>query len=633
MQYNAHALGNYYGYTMTNSKEALELSYARGFRFFEVDIQRTSDGRFVAYHLWTKADADNLKIPFDAANPVPDLKTFAAYRYLTDVFPSGLTPLTLEDLFDFMRKHRRVTMMFDFLAGYDDRDNPELMKSFAAAFTDKDIVRRSMVETYSLNNARYLYEAGYPNIQPWIDMPENCEKGFQTTEDILDFVRKYAVKNVSAHPVRLVKNPAETAALHALGVRVFSPGWNSVKSLTDAAKAGADVATTDAQIFVGFKMRLRKQRYRLLSHLFFGKKSEKYKEKYKNMHCVSTGGKKKMKGFSYRLWKHLNKKQYVSSRTQKFHLWLSKRLAEQGVIDAYEPLKVKETRSFDAFRKEIDARFDEIKRLLAPQATDNVHKANFPIYYKKFIAQTLYKNTMKTLIVGNSHGFYGYRAEGGLNEINACELSQDLYYSYELYKKNADAPNLKTVVLFYSVFSPGLIVEFTEEQWRCDFYKFFYNIPYRFHTDAEKEKVLKGMAAHVETWAAPPLETAYIGNHDYSSFLPEGIALSERVRKHLKNGKRPTNQTEYVRKTALLTKEKGHDLYVVIPPHRSDYTRLLPTPYEGLFPDLRALKQDFKILSFLGDSRFADSDFGDMDHLNKTGAEKLMGFIREAMKG
>lgn len=276
MEYNAHALGNYRGHTMTNSKEALENSYKTGFRFFETDIQRTSDGHFVAYHLWTQADADNLHIPYNAQQPVPDLKTFLNYRYLTNIFPAGLTPLTLENIFDFMKEHRDVTVMFDFLAGYVDRDNSELMQSFAAAFTDKDIIRRSVVETYSLNNTRYLYEAGYPNVQPWIDTPENSEKGFQSVKEIAAFIKKYAV------PSRIKNNPADLEVLHKEGVRVFSPGWNTPDDLKTAEKSGVDVATTDLPMCAA-SSKMKKLRYRLLSHLLFGKKAAKYKEKYKRL--------------------------------------------------------------------------------------------------------------------------------------------------------------------------------------------------------------------------------------------------------------------------------------------------------------------------------------------------------------
>ena len=283
MEYNAHALGNYRGHIMTNCKEALEHSYKTGFRFFEVDIQRTSDGHFVAYHLWTQADADRMQVPFVLSNPVPDLKTFLNYLYLTNAFPEGLTPLTLENIFDFMKKHSDITVMFDFLAGYVDRDNPELMQSFASKFTDKKIIDRSVVETYSLNNARYLYEAGYPNVQPWIDMPENSEKGFQTIEEILSFIKKYNIKNVSMSPIRIKNHSVDLEALHKAGVRVFSPGYNTVKDLKEAEKLGLDIVTTDLPMCGGTKATLKKLRYRLLSHLLFGKKAKKYKEKYKRL--------------------------------------------------------------------------------------------------------------------------------------------------------------------------------------------------------------------------------------------------------------------------------------------------------------------------------------------------------------
>ena len=286
MEYNAHALGNYLGYTMTNSKEALEYSYKTGFRFFEVDIHRTSDGHFVAYHLWTKTDADNLHIPFNVENPVPDLKTFLNYRYLTNVFPSGLTPLTLENIFDFMKKYTDVTVMFDLLAGYVDRDNSELMQTFAAKFTDKEIINRSVIETYSLNNARYLYEAGYPNIQPWIDVSENSEKEFQSIEEIIDFIKKYNIKNVSISFWRIKAYPADRQALSQAGVRVFCPIPQGVK-IKEAKQMGIDVATTDLPMCRGLKTKFKRIRYRLLSHLFFGKKAKKYKEKYKNLSVCS----------------------------------------------------------------------------------------------------------------------------------------------------------------------------------------------------------------------------------------------------------------------------------------------------------------------------------------------------------
>lgn len=188
-----------------------------------------------------------------------------------------------------MRARRDVTVMFDFLAGYVDRDNPELMRKLAEMFArNQDIADRSIVETYSLKNAAALCEAGFDNIQPWIDIPENSERGFQNIEDILAFLTKYHVKNVSVSPGRIMRNPAELSMLKAHGVRVYSPGWNTSESLREADRIGVDVATTDLPMCT-ISLKLLKMRYRLLSHLTCGKKAKKYRTKYKKIDCIHKG--------------------------------------------------------------------------------------------------------------------------------------------------------------------------------------------------------------------------------------------------------------------------------------------------------------------------------------------------------
>ena len=48
----AHAGGAVYGYRLTNSLEALDRAWEAGFRFIELDFQRTSDGEIVLIHDW-----------------------------------------------------------------------------------------------------------------------------------------------------------------------------------------------------------------------------------------------------------------------------------------------------------------------------------------------------------------------------------------------------------------------------------------------------------------------------------------------------------------------------------------------------------------------------------------------------
>ena len=48
----AHAAGEINGVKSTNSKEALDANYKKGFRLFELDIIKTSDDKYVAAHDW-----------------------------------------------------------------------------------------------------------------------------------------------------------------------------------------------------------------------------------------------------------------------------------------------------------------------------------------------------------------------------------------------------------------------------------------------------------------------------------------------------------------------------------------------------------------------------------------------------
>ncbi|MEM6725238.1 MAG: hypothetical protein AAF598_14455, partial [Bacteroidota bacterium] len=71
----AHAGGLIEGLPYTNSLEALDASYRKGFRWFELDILQTSDGAFVAAHDW-----GGWKKATGYSGPVPvDLATFQKY--------------------------------------------------------------------------------------------------------------------------------------------------------------------------------------------------------------------------------------------------------------------------------------------------------------------------------------------------------------------------------------------------------------------------------------------------------------------------------------------------------------------------------------------------------------------------
>lgn len=69
--YIAHALGGIDGQTYTNSKEAIENSYNKGVRLFEVDVKLTSDNKLVCVHGWSKKDyEEKLGITYNEENSI-----------------------------------------------------------------------------------------------------------------------------------------------------------------------------------------------------------------------------------------------------------------------------------------------------------------------------------------------------------------------------------------------------------------------------------------------------------------------------------------------------------------------------------------------------------------------------------
>jgi len=256
--------------------------------------------------------------------------------------------------------------------------------------------------------------------------------------------------------------------------------------------------------------------------------------------------------------------------------------------------------------------------------------AVFSAVLQKKNALSRMKDTVETLVVGSSHGKNGFHAIN--NEFNFCITSQDLYTGYEIYKKYADLKNLKTVILFYSVFSPGFEEEMTNDHIAPVLYKMILNIPYRYPERYNYKKIEKKLAKSLSnilfdnTDACSSFDAR--GNYDYSVFCTNADA-KERADGHLKNNARENRQTKYVAEMQKLAEERGHALVVVIPPARSDYMRYMP-PCETVFKDLFALK-NVRVLNYFGNPDFSDDDFGDTDHLNLQGALKLSGFIRDAL--
>ncbi len=132
MRFIAHGGGGINGDMYTNSIEALNLNYEKGFQLFEMDIIKTSDNVYVAAHDWNQWSK---KTGYKGETPV-SLKTFKKNPI------KKYTPMDLDDINKWFKNHPDAILVTDKV------NDPE---DFAKVFIDKD---RMIMELFSLNAAK-----------------------------------------------------------------------------------------------------------------------------------------------------------------------------------------------------------------------------------------------------------------------------------------------------------------------------------------------------------------------------------------------------------------------------------------------------------------------------------------------
>ena len=260
----------------------------------------------------------------------------------------------------------------------------------------------------------------------------------------------------------------------------------------------------------------------------------------------------------------------------------------------------------------------------------DVHIFNLDI--KKHLAYQKHQDEITQLILGASTGRDGYWPEKA-SECNLCSSSQGLYQSYNLYKFcSKHSKNLKNVILFFGVFTPGFQLEKTSEAYKSIIYKHLYNIPYAFRLKREYRKFERKVKKYVKNNNII-IDDNYYGQSSHDTF-DDSVDVKELVSKHMKNNLRQNNAMSYLDKTIKLCQQNKHNFIIVIPPYRSDYLEHLGSEkvvFDRLYKTIDKYT-DVKVLSFLRDKRFKEKDFGDSRHLNETGAKKLTKYINEVIK-
>ncbi|HEX5263940.1 MAG TPA: hypothetical protein VFW13_10465 [Phenylobacterium sp.] len=226
-----------------------------------------------------------------------------------------------------------------------------------------------------------------------------------------------------------------------------------------------------------------------------------------------------------------------------------------------------------------------------------------------------------TLVIGSSHGDYGFDPAKFPGSFNFCASSQDLKHSAMLYRFCADqTPKIANLILFYSVFSPGMYLDKTTEKARCAVYKELFDQSARY-ADDEINSAYEKIHGALNGAASIKGRMGFVASNA-RHFFPLAYGAEKRALGHMKHNAR-AGADIYLIKILDMARTLGHKVTVVFPPVRSDYRSYLPRDVNELFAGIVELKNNFdypfEVANFFDDPIFLDEHFGDFDHLLPVG--------------
>lgn len=235
----AHAGGGIDGKVNSNSLEAMNQTAENGYHMVEVDFALTSDGKLVLSHGWDEDSADTLEIP----EGTPDLETFLATK-----IHRKYTPMTAEDLIEWMKKHKAIYIVTDTkckdpeemkhefellaeLCAYD----PGLLERFVVQIYDVESYD-AVMSVYEFPNVMYAtYQSACKEVSYWQQVAKDCTaRNIQMVSVPRDYV------STRKHPVTLYMEILKDA-----GLRVCVHPVNSITDMERMLDAGADSIMSD----------------------------------------------------------------------------------------------------------------------------------------------------------------------------------------------------------------------------------------------------------------------------------------------------------------------------------------------------------------------------------------------------
>ncbi len=229
----AHGLGRIGRFAKTNSIEALEANYKRGFRWFEVDLDTTADGTLVCTH------------------PAPNsLKLIGVLGSLSEITESDFLERRFAQRFHtqtFQQLVERLSDLPDMIVVTDSKVmNAKIIARLASHIdaVDPALRARIVLQMYHTEELSKILdmEARGGAFGGTIFTLYNTQI---SDADLLAFVEKSGIEWITMPAGRF--RPSVAADLHRLGAKVFVHTLNKLETIHRFLEDGADGVYTDDQ--------------------------------------------------------------------------------------------------------------------------------------------------------------------------------------------------------------------------------------------------------------------------------------------------------------------------------------------------------------------------------------------------
>jgi len=191
----AHAGGAINGITYSNCLEALNQSYQKGFRLFEIDLIKTKDGHFVGAHDW---EAWKRESNYYGTIP-PTEAEFLSYK-----IKKQFTPINMDTINSWFAKHTDAILVTDKV-----NDPANFIPTF-------NFPERIMMELFSFEAVEEAQALGVTNIL----LTENMW-GYLGA-DKLKSLQERGIDKMAISRRTMEKNPAPYKALNEAGIQIYA---------------------------------------------------------------------------------------------------------------------------------------------------------------------------------------------------------------------------------------------------------------------------------------------------------------------------------------------------------------------------------------------------------------------------